>query len=138
IDEAHCISEWGHNFRPDYLKLAALSKELRVERVLALTATATPGVARDIASAFSIAPADVINTGAYRANLTLQITPCLREERQAVVGAKLSSRPPGATIVYVTLQKTAEEIADDLASTGLLARPYHAGLKSELRQETQD
>ena len=66
IDEAHCISEWGHNFRPDYLKLARLARELRVERVLALTATATPGVAKDIVKAFDIDGDDVVHTGFYR------------------------------------------------------------------------
>src|SRR5207237_1104863 len=76
VDEAHCISEWGHNFRPDYLKLAALAKDLRVGRVLGLTATAPPNVAGQIAAAFSIAAADVVRTGFYRPNLTLHLTPC--------------------------------------------------------------
>src|SRR5438270_731834 len=66
VDEAHCISEWGHNFRPDYMKLADLARELRVGRVLALTATATPAVARDIAAAFGIAADCVVQTGFYR------------------------------------------------------------------------
>ena len=76
IDEAHCISEWGHNFRPDYLKLARLAQELRVERVLALTATATPGVADAIVKAFGIAEDDVVHTGFYRPHLTVRVTPC--------------------------------------------------------------
>ena len=63
VDEAHCISEWGHNFRPDYLKLAALAADLKVRRVLALTATATPAVAEQIAGAFGIARDDVVQTG---------------------------------------------------------------------------
>src|SRR4051812_31199953 len=66
VDEAHCISEWGHNFRPDSLKLAALAKALRVGRVLGLTATAPPTVAADIARAFGIAETDVVRTGFYR------------------------------------------------------------------------
>src|SRR5688572_53039 len=70
VDEAHCISEWGHNFRPDYLKLAKLARDLGVERVLALTATATPAVARDIARAFGVADGDVVRTGFHRPNLT--------------------------------------------------------------------
>jgi ATP-dependent DNA helicase RecQ len=76
VDEAHCISEWGHNFRPDYLKIARLARQLAVERVLALTATATPGVARDIAEGFGIAAGDVVHTGFYRPNLKLYVTPC--------------------------------------------------------------
>ncbi|HWE82505.1 MAG TPA: RecQ family ATP-dependent DNA helicase, partial [Gaiellaceae bacterium] len=71
VDEAHCISEWGHNFRPDYLKLAARARELGAERVLALTATATPAVVDDIRAGFGIAEADAIVTGFYRRNLTL-------------------------------------------------------------------
>src|SRR5215212_8558882 len=69
VDEAHCISEWGHNFRPDYLKLAARARELRAERVLALTATATPAVAADIRAAFGIEERDSVVTGFYRPNL---------------------------------------------------------------------
>src|SRR5687768_3706554 len=76
VDEAHCISEWGHNFRPDYLKLAPLAERLKVGRVLALTATATPPVARQIADAFAIADDDVVRTGFYRRNLNLMVTPC--------------------------------------------------------------
>src|SRR5262245_34329383 len=76
VDEAHCISEWGHNFRPDYLKLAALAKDLHVGRVLGLTATAPPAVATDIARAFGIAADDIVRTGFYGPNLPLHRTPC--------------------------------------------------------------
>ena len=85
IDEAHCISQWGHNFRPDYLKIAALAKQLKVERVLALTATATPEVAADIAAAFEIAADDVVQTGFYRPNLELRVTACADDERAQVL-----------------------------------------------------
>src|SRR5688500_18971603 len=81
VDEAHCISEWGHNFRPDYLKLADRARELGAERVLALTATATPAVARDIRAGFGIADADAVTTGFYRPNLTLLTTPVAAGER---------------------------------------------------------
>ena len=72
IDEAHCISEWGHNFRPDYLKLAKICRRLKVSRVLCLTATATPKVARDIRKAFRIAAADHVQLSFHRANLDLR------------------------------------------------------------------
>ena len=75
VDEAHCISEWGHNFRPDYLKLAARARELGAERVLALTATATPAVVADIRAGFGIEERDSVVTGFYRPNLTLLTTP---------------------------------------------------------------
>ena len=74
VDEAHCISEWGHNFRPDYMKIAAMARSLAIPRVLALTATATPGVARDIAAAFNITADDVVQTGFYRPNLSLHVS----------------------------------------------------------------
>ena len=81
IDEAHCISEWGHNFRPEYLKLAGLADRLRVGRVLALTATATPEVARDIARSLAIVPTTSSVTGFHRPNLELHATPCRADDR---------------------------------------------------------
>jgi len=138
IDEAHCISEWGHNFRPDYLKIAALAKRLKVGRVLALTATATPEVADDIARTFEIDEADMVQTGFYRPNLELHTTPCAAEERRDLLVSRLRKRARGPTIVYVTLQRTAEEIASHLESHGFPANAYHAGLKTEKRTEIQD
>ena len=138
VDEAHCISEWGHNFRPDYMKIAALAGDLGVGRVLALTATATPGVAKDIAAAFAIAAEDVVQTGFYRPNLSMHVTPVPAASRDALLLERLSSRPRGPTIVYVTLQKTAEDVAAALAAAGLPARAYHAGMDSEVRHEVQD
>src|SRR6185312_9891868 len=102
VDEAHCISEWGHNFRPDYLKLAQRARELGASRVLALTATATPAVVDDICAGFGIAPADAVATGAYRPNLTLLMTPVEAGERDALLLERLRSRAPGSAIVYVT------------------------------------
>ena len=86
VDEAHCISEWGHNFRPDYLKLAQRARELGAARVLALTATATPAVVDDICAGFGIEPADAVATGAYRPNLTLLMTPVAAAERDRAPG----------------------------------------------------
>jgi len=147
VDEAHCISEWGHNFRPDYMKLAPLARELGVQRVLALTATATPAVAADIARAFGVIEGDVVKTEFHRKNLILRITgveagdhpPLPREDlRLALLLERIRTRPPGPTIVYVTLQKTAQAVADFLAHHGLAAKPYHAGLTGEARHEIQD
>jgi ATP-dependent DNA helicase RecQ len=138
VDEAHCISEWGHNFRPDYLRIAALAKRLDIQRVLALTATATPDVARDIAQAFDVSPQCVVQTGFYRPNLELQVTACTDEGRKNLLLKKLAERPRGPAIVYVTLQRTAEQIAGLLASQGYFAQAYHAGMKAEERAEVQD
>jgi len=138
IDEAHCISEWGHNFRPDYLKLAQIAGDLEAERVLALTATATPKVVESIRAAFGIAEADAVVTGFYRPNLTLLTTPVTAAERDAALLERLKTRPAGPTIVYVTLQKTAENVASSLSENGLPARAYHAGMDPEVRAEVQD
>src|SRR6266581_3651694 len=106
VDEAHCISEWGHNFRPDYLKLAERARELDAERVLALTATATPAVVADIRAGFGIEEVDSVVTGFYRPNLILLTTPVSAGERDGRLVERLRERPPGSTIVYVTLQRT--------------------------------
>jgi ATP-dependent DNA helicase RecQ len=138
IDEAHCISEWGHNFRPEYLKIARLAAELKVGRVLALTATATPDVAADIRRAFDIAEGDQIRTSFHRPNLHLTVSPCPAPERRQLLLQRLRQRPPAPTIVYVTLQKTAEEITAFLCAEGVPARAYHAGMKNEDRTAVQD
>jgi ATP-dependent DNA helicase RecQ len=138
VDEAHCISEWGHNFRPDYLKLAERARELGAERVLALTATATPAVVADIRAGFDIDEADAVVTGFYRPNLTLLTTPVSVGERDGTLVERLGERPPGSTIVYVTLQRTALRIAELLADAGLPARPYHAGMSAEDRVAVQE
>src|SRR3954463_2236273 len=95
VDEAHCISEWGHNFRPDYMKLAALAKSLAVPRVLALTATATPAVAKDIAASFDVAEGDVVQTGFYRPNLELTVTPGRAADRDGLLLQRIKARPRG-------------------------------------------
>ncbi len=138
VDEAHCISEWGHNFRPDYLKLAEIASKLEVPRVLALTATATPSVVKDICKAFDILPEHAIVTGFYRPNLQLTITPVTARERDGLLVQRIRERPSGSAIVYVTLQKTAERVAEQLRAAGFFADAYHAGLESEARATIQD
>ncbi|MGH2712988.1 MAG: RecQ family ATP-dependent DNA helicase, partial [Thermoleophilaceae bacterium] len=138
VDEAHCISEWGHNFRPDYLKLAERARELGAERVLALTATATPAVVADIRAGFGIEKADAVVTGFYRPNLTLLLTPVTAAERDGLLLERLRERPPGSTIVYVTLQRAALRVAELLVAAGLEARPYHAGMSTEERVAVQE
>ena len=138
VDEAHCISEWGHNFRPDYLKLAETARALGAERVLTLTATATPAVVEDICRGFGIPTECAVVTGFHRPNLRLLTTPVARAERDARLLARLRERPAGPTIVYVTLQRTAEQVAEFLAAHGLPARAYHAGLATETRTAVQE
>ena len=137
IDEAHCISEWGHNFRPDYLKLAKLCRDLGVGRVLCLTATATPGVADDIRREFGIAPGDEVRLSFHRANLDLRVTPLAAAERNAHLLRRLGEID-GPVVVYVTLQQTAESVATFLKRQGIAAQAYHAGLPPEFREEAQE
>jgi ATP-dependent DNA helicase RecQ len=138
VDEAHCISEWGHNFRPDYLKLAEFARRFGAERVLALTATATPQVLEDVCRGFEIDPDCAVRTGFYRPNLTLLTSPVAAAERDAVLLEQLGGRERGPTIVYVTLQRTAEKVAARLAGAGFDATAYHAGMKTEDRTRVQE
>jgi ATP-dependent DNA helicase RecQ len=138
IDEAHCISEWGHNFRPEYLRLAAVARELKLHPVLALTATATPEVARGVCASFDIAAADHVQTSFHRANLHLDIVPAPARKRLDLLTKRLQSAKVRPAIVYVTLQETAEHVATHLQRAGLDARAYHAGLPDDQRAETQD
>jgi ATP-dependent DNA helicase RecQ len=138
IDEAHCISEWGHNFRPDYLKLAEIAKELNVERVLALTATATPAVVENVCARFGIPKQCAVVTGFYRPNLEIWTTPVPADDRKRLLLDRLADRTPGATIIYVTLQKTSEQVASMLERSGYPARPYHAGMDTDERASVQE
>ncbi len=141
IDEAHCISEWGHNFRPEYLRLARVAEELRLHPVLALTATATPSVAQDICKAFGIAQERHVQTSFRRKNLHLRVTPCAAAERLTVLTKRLASPKVRPAVVYVTFQKTAEGVAEHLASEsggGRAARAYHAGMDAGDRDRVQE
>jgi len=138
VDEAHCISEWGHNFRPDYLKLPQYQQEFKIPQILLLTATATQQVIEDMCKKFSIKPQNIFSTGFYRKNLLLKIEPQINSKRDSYLLKKLKESPRDSTIVYVTLQKTAEEVAEFLSSNRINALPYHAGMKNEEREELQN
>ena len=132
VDEAHCISEWGHNFRPDYLKLVEFARQCRAERLLALTATATPQVLEDVCRAFDIEPECVVRNSCYRPNLTLLTTPVSSSDHESQLLRRLRDQPAGPTIIYVTLQRTAEELAARIVHEGFAARAYHAGLDDDV------
>ena len=134
VDEAHCISEWGHNFRPDYLKLADFAFELQVGRVLALTATATPEVSDDICSGFGINQQDHVQLSFRRDNLTFRVIPCTGAERDNMLVEELHT----GLILEVTLQFTAERVATLLAANGVNAKAYHAGLRDDYRAQVQE
>ena len=138
IDEAHCISEWGHNFRPEYLKLPVYQKEFEIKQILLLTATATQQVVDDMCRKLKVPRENVIITGFYRKNLFLQITPTNESEKGEKLFQRIKESPEAPTIVYVTLRKTAKEVAELLCLNKINAHPYHAGMKSEERELIQN
>jgi len=137
VDEAHCISEWGHNFRPDYLKLPDYQRQFNIPQALLLTATATPNVIADMQAKFSIAESDVVTTGFYRANLDLWVEPVSGAAKRERLVQWMGERSGQPSIVYVTLQKTAEQIAYHLNQHGISANAYHAGLPHDQREGIQ-
>jgi len=138
VDEAHCLSEWGHNFRPDYLRLPEVARSLGVGRVLALTATATPQVAAQIRERFGIAEEDHVQTGFARPNLRFRVHPCATSERDRKLVELFVGEDASPAIVYVTLQESAERVAGVLQRSGIAARAYHAGMRDDHRAEVQD
>lgn len=136
VDEAHCISEWGHNFRPDYLKLARQAKRMKAERILALTATATRNVVKDIRKEFRIAGDAVFQTARHRDNLQVNIFSTEEEKRFSQL-LEILQRQSGAAIVYTATRFDAESVATQLQKAGVSARAYHAGLTHEVRDEAQ-
>lgn len=138
VDEAHCISEWGHNFRPDYLKIPKFAGEFRIPKVLLLTATATANVIADMCSKFDIPGKSVFQTGFYRKNLFLRVHPVVQEDKDEHLLEVLAGKPHGSAIVYVTQQKTAEYVAGMLRENGATAEPYHAGMENDLRDSIQN
>ncbi|NQD91059.1 RecQ family ATP-dependent DNA helicase [Pseudomonas sp. CrR25] len=137
VDEAHCISEWGHNFRPDYLKLPDYQRQFDIPQVLLLTATATPPVIADMRRKFAIAEADVVTTGFYRANLNLLVEPVSGDGKLRRLVEWLGAKGGQPSIVYVTQQKTAEQVAEHLGRNGVAASAYHAGMAFEAREAIQ-
>jgi ATP-dependent DNA helicase RecQ len=138
IDEAHCISEWGHNFRPEYLKLPYYQKEFHIPQTLLLTATATPEVIDDMCEKLAISRENVVITGFYRENLFLKVTPATEADKKSILLKRIQKAPDAPTIVYVTLQKTAESVADFLIDNHINAHAYHAGMQNKERENIQN
>jgi ATP-dependent DNA helicase RecQ len=139
IDEAHCISEWGHDFRPDYRRIGAAVRELRPPRVAAFTATATPEVRADIAEQLAMTDARVHVRGFDRPNLyyTIEKVRGIDEKSQRLVQLA-RTRDGGVALVYASTRKNAEKYADTLKRAGMRVRVYHAGLDDKSRDEAQD
>ena len=138
IDEAHCISEWGHDFRPEYRRLRpiinAIGKDLPV---IALTATATVKVQQDIMKNLEIMDAKVFKSSFDRPNLYYEVRPKTKDVIKDII--KYIKQNPGKSgIVYCLSRKKVEELAETLVVNGIRALPYHAGLDSQTRKENQD
>ncbi len=142
VDEAHCIVQWGHDFRPDYMRIGEVLERLRPPRILACTATATPDARSEIARQLRFAPEEttVVLRGFARPNLHLSVEE-VSGPREAATRTAAALRaafgspraPEGAGIVYAATRKRSEEIAAGLVSVGFRAKAYHAGLPSEER-----
>ncbi len=138
VDEAHCISEWGHNFRPDYLFLPRAVKDLGSPPVLALTATATPRVRQDILRSLRMRSPEVVVTSFNRPNLTYRVREAKKKEQKLplILDIIRSTPPPG--IVYATTRKECEELAASLRRSGIDAAAYHAGMGAGERSGVQE
>jgi len=136
IDEAHCVSEWGHDFRPEYRQLAKLRELLPSVPVMALTATATERVRTDIVKHLKLREPIVFTASFNRPNLTYKVTP--KDEPTKQIIAFVKSRADESGIVYCASRAATERVAEALAGRGFSARPYHAGLDADERSRNQE
>jgi len=138
VDEAHCISAWGHDFRPDYLQLGRVIRELRRPPVVALTATASPPVREDIIERLGLADPYVAVGGLDRPNLFLEAVRCVDEEQrwQRLLLRLRDSVPPG--IVYAATRRATEELAGRLTGGGFVAQAYHGGMTATERERRHE
>ncbi|NCO55011.1 MAG: DNA helicase RecQ [Bacteroidetes bacterium] len=136
VDEAHCISEWGHDFRPEYRRIRPIINEIGKAPVIALTATATPKVQHDILKTLEIIDANVYKFSFNRPNLYYEIRPKIGATKEIIRFIKNNEGKSG--IVYCLSRRRVEEMAEQLVANGIKALPYHAGLDSQTRIRNQD
>lgn len=140
VDEAHCISAWGHDFRPEYARLGVLAQQLTPRTVLAMTATATPQVQKAILVSLGMPGASVVVTGFERPNLALAVQTVRGAQdklRHVVAHVSDALALQGRAIVYCATRRSAEEVAAGLEAHNVVARPYHAGMAPALRSQVQ-
>ena len=136
VDEAHCISEWGHDFRPEYRRIKSITEEIGKAPIIALTATATPKVQSDIQKNLGMMDVEVFKSSFNRPNLYYEIRDKSDPKREII---KFIKQHPGKSgIIYCLSRKKVEELAELLNINGIKALPYHAGLDAKTRAENQD
>ncbi len=136
IDEAHCISEWGHDFRPEYRRLRPIIEQIGKVPIIALTATATPKVQQDIQKNLGMTSANLFKSSFNRSNLYYEVRPKQNVVKEIIKYVKTQHGKSG--IIYCLSRKKVEELAETLRVNGIKALPYHAGLEAKERAKTQD
>lgn len=136
VDEAHCISEWGHDFRPEYRRIRPIINEIGRAPIIALTATATPKVQHDIQKNLGMLNANVFKSSFNRDNLYYEIRPKVNVEKEIIKFIKNNTGKSG--IIYCLSRKKVEELSETLVVNGIKALPYHAGIDSATRSGNQD
>ncbi|MGC3978692.1 MAG: DNA helicase RecQ [Paludibacteraceae bacterium] len=137
IDEAHCISEWGHDFRPEYRRIRPIINEIGLAPIIALTATATPKVQNDIQKNLGMLDAVVFKSSFNRPNLYYEVRPKTNNVERDIIKF-IRSQAGKSGIIYCLSRKKVEELAETLIVNGISALPYHAGMDSAVRSENQD
>ena len=137
VDEAHCISEWGHDFRPEYRRIRPIINEIGSRPLIALTATATPKVQHDIQKNLGMTDAAVFKSSFNRPNLYYEVRPKTQNVDKDII-KYLKSQPGKSGIIYCLSRKKVEELAETLKVNGINALPYHAGMDSNTRTHNQD
>lgn len=138
VDEAHCISTWGHDFRPDYLRLKSVSQSLHARQTLALTATATPYVRSDIVQQLGLSKPETFVSGFDRPNLTIDVVHTEKEREKVARIKRLAKAHDGSGIIYASTRKAVEQVALELREQGLLVTAYHAGMSDGMRVKAQE
>jgi len=138
VDEAHCVSTWGHDFRPDYLRLRNVIESLGNVRTLALTATATPYVRSDIIQQLGLKSPQTFISGFDRPNLSIQVVHTEREREKIVQIKRLAKSHPGSGIIYTATRKAVEQVGAKLLEAGLSVAMYHAGMTDAQRIQAHE